>query len=392
MILTKKQEEGLRIAVARFNNHEKYTVIAGYAGTGKSTLVKFIIEALDPEKNKVAYACFTGKAAEVLRKKGNKNAMTLHRLLYESIPKPAGGYYHKPKARLDYTIVVVDEISMVPKVLVDELFKHKVYVICLGDPAQLPPIDKDDNNHLLDNPHVFLDEIMRQAADSEIIQLTMKIRNQEPIDFYKGTEIQVLPSSALSTGMLLWADQIITATNMKRITTNNQVRALLGKGPEPEAGDKIVCLRNYWEDFSTTGDPLVNGTVGILTNNFETSISVPRYIKGNPRQFDAIVGDFIADGAIYPTVDIDKHMMLTGDKCCDWRMSYALGKLKNRIGDIVPKEFAYGYAITCHKAQGSQWDNVLVLEESFPFTAEEHARWLYTAATRAVEKLVIVRP
>ena len=135
MVLTAKQEEGLRIAVDRFNNHEKYTVIAGYAGTGKSTLVKFIIEALDPEKNKVAYACFTGKAAEVLRKKGNKNAMTLHRLLYESIPKPAGGYYHKPKARLDYTIVVVDEISMVPKVLVDELFKHKVYVICLGDPA-----------------------------------------------------------------------------------------------------------------------------------------------------------------------------------------------------------------------------------------------------------------
>ena len=318
--------------------------------------------------------------------------MTLHRLLYESIPKPAGGYYHKPKARLDYTIVVVDEISMVPKVLVDELFKHKVYVICLGDPAQLPPISKDDDNHLLDNPHIFLDEIMRQAADSEIIQLTMKIRNQEPIDFYKGTEIQVLPSSALSTGMLLWADQIITATNMKRITTNNQVRALLGKGPEPEAGDKIVCLRNYWEDFSTTGDPLVNGTVGILTNNFETSISVPRYIKGNPRQFDAIVGDFIADGAVYPMVDIDKHMMLTGEKCCDWRMSYALGKLKSRIGDIVPKEFAYGYAITCHKAQGSQWDNVLVLEENFPYTAEEHARWLYTATTRAVEKLVIVRP
>ena len=233
---------------------------------------------------------------------------------------------------------------------------------------------------------------MRQAADSEIIQLTMKIRNQEPIDFYKGTEIQVLPSSALSTGMLLWADQIITATNMKRITTNNQVRALLGKGPEPEAGDKIVCLRNYWEDFSTTGDPLVNGTVGILTNNFETSISVPRYIKGNPRHFDAVVGDFIADGAVYPMVDIDKHMMLTGEKCCDWRMSYALGKLKNRIGDIVPKEFAYGYAITCHKAQGSQWDNVLVLEENFPYTAEEHARWLYTATTRAVEKLVIVRP
>jgi exodeoxyribonuclease-5 len=103
--------------------------------------------------------------------------MTLHRLLYDSMPRAAGGFYRKPKPKLDYTIIVVDEISMVPKTLVDLLFTHKVYVICLGDPGQLPPIDKNEDNHLLDHPHVFLEEIMRQAAESEIIQLTMKIRN-----------------------------------------------------------------------------------------------------------------------------------------------------------------------------------------------------------------------
>ena len=115
MELTKKQEEGLRIAVQRHRDHEKYTVIAGYAGTGKSTLVRFIIEALDVEPSKVCYATFTGKAAQVLVKKGNKNAMTLHRLLYDSIPRPGGGFARIPKKSLDYTVVVVDEVSMAPK-------------------------------------------------------------------------------------------------------------------------------------------------------------------------------------------------------------------------------------------------------------------------------------
>ena len=166
MILTRKQEEGLRIAVERHRNHEKYTVIAGYAGTGKSTLVKFIIEALDVDHGKVCYATFTGKAAQVLAKKGNKNAMTLHKLLYNSIPRKGGGFMRIPKDRLDYTIVVVDEISMAPKSIINMLFRHNVYVICLGDPFQLPPVEKEEDNHLLDSPHIFLDEIMRQAQES----------------------------------------------------------------------------------------------------------------------------------------------------------------------------------------------------------------------------------
>jgi DNA helicase IV len=88
---------------------------------------------------------------------------------------------------------------------------------------------------------------------------------------------------------------------------------------------------------------------------------------------------------------MDKAMIETGEPCLDWRESYALGKLKNKIGDIVPRQFTYGYAITCHKSQGSEWDKVLVIEEKFPFDKTEHARWLYTAATRSAEKLVLVR-
>lgn len=135
MELTNKQEAGLAEVLRKYRNHDKYAVISGYAGSGKSTLVKFIIEALDVEQDKVVYATFTGKAAEVLRKKGNPNAMTLHRLLYDSIPRRGGGFFRIPKATLEYEITVVDEVSMVPKTMVDMLLKHKIFVLFLGDPA-----------------------------------------------------------------------------------------------------------------------------------------------------------------------------------------------------------------------------------------------------------------
>ena len=225
MILTKKQEEGLKLILERHKNKEKYTVISGYAGTGKSTLVKVAIEALDVEEDKVAYATYTGKAAEVLRKKGNDGACTLHKLLYDSIPLPGGGFYRKPKAKLEEEVIVVDEVSMVPKTMIDMLLKHRVYVIFLGDPFQLSQIDKNEENHLLDKPHVFLDEIMRQAKDSEIIRVTIDLRTTYDLNLFQGNDVQILPREALVTGMMTWADQIIVATNAMRQSVNNQMRA-----------------------------------------------------------------------------------------------------------------------------------------------------------------------
>lgn len=393
MILTTKQEEGLKVAVARHRAGEKYTVIAGYAGSGKSTLVRFIVEALNVDEERVCYCAFTGKAAEVLRRKGNKNVCTLHHLLYEHIPKPAGGFFRKPKPRLDYDIIIVDEVSMAPKTLMDLLFTHRVYVICLGDPGQLPPIDKDEDNHLLDNPHVFLDEIMRQAQESEIIRLTMKIRNGETIDYFNGNEVKIIPYSELNTGVLQWGDQILTATNAKRHAINNQMRALNGRTGDPQDGDKLICLRNYWEDFSEHGDTLVNGTIGYLQNSFQTWREIPRFVQSNIKKFDVLIGDFIIPDTHdnYPLTEMDRQMIITGEKCCDWRLSYKLGKLRNKYGEIVPKEFAYAYAITIWKAQGSEWNNVVVLEEDFPYDKDTHRRAMYTALTRASEKVVWVR-
>lgn len=393
MQLTIKQEQGLKIAVDRFKDNEKYTTISGFAGTGKSTLVKFIIDALDVDPSKVAYVAYTGKAAEVLRKKGNANALTLHKLLYDSIPRPGGGFFRIPKKQLDYSIVVVDEVSMVPKTMVDMLLAHKIYILFLGDPFQLPQIDKNETHTLLDNPHIFLDEVMRQAAESEIIQLTMKIRNGEKIDFMNGKEVIIAPRASLVTGHLTWADQIICATNASRISLNNRMREILGYSGLPQDGEKMICLRNYWENFSEDGSSsLVNGMTGIIKNPFESFRMAPMYVKMKNHKMDIIQGDFISDdGKTFNSVEMDKGMITTGEFSLDWRETYALGQLKNKIGDIVPREFTFGYAITCHKSQGSEWDKVLVIEERFPFDKKEHARWLYTAISRSAEKCVLIK-
>ena len=392
MILTPKQEEGLKLAVSRYQNNEKYTTIGGYAGTGKSTLVKFIVEALDVSPDRVCYTSFTGKAAEVLRKKGNQNVSTLHKLLYESFPKPGGGFINRPKLNIPYDIIIVDEVSLVPKKLMDLLFKHQVYVVCLGDPFQLPPIDKDQDNHLLDHPHIFLDEIMRQAQESEVIRLTMDIRAMKPLLIQEGKEVKVVPNIYLSeNSVLTWADQVICAKNATRHNLNNRMRALAGFQGPPHDGDKVICVRNYWEDLSMTGDPLINGSIGYLKNSFKTFRNVPYWLYTNVKRFDILQAEVTFEDNEYPSVEIDYEYLTTGEKCCDWRDAYKIGKARQRIGDIIPREFEYGYAITCHKAQGSEWDKVLVIEENFPWNKEEHARWLYTACTRASQKLVIIQ-
>lgn len=387
MILNTKQEQGLKIAVERYRNHEKFTVIAGYAGAGKSTLVRFIIEALDVPEEDVCYATFTGKAAQVLLKKGNKNVSTLHKLLYKSFPRPDGTFVRIPVEEIPYKIVIVDEVSMAPKTIMELLFKYDVHIICLGDPFQLPPVDKNEDNHLLDNPHIFLDEIMRQAQESEIIRLTMDIREKKPLHAMQGNEVIIVPQYELNTGMLQWADQIICGTNATRISINNQMRELTGKNGGPQDGDKIICLRNYWEIFADNEDPLINGTIGVLNNSFSTFYQLPRYVGG--QQLSVLIANFNTDsGSHFDSLEMDKLMISTGETTLDWKTSFKLSK-NPKTRHLVPLEFTYGYAITCHKSQGSEWDKVLVVEEKFPFDKEEHARWLYTAATRAAEKLVI---
>lgn len=388
MILTAKQEEGLKIAVKRYKDHEPWTCIAGYAGTGKSTLVKFIVQALNLDENAVCYIAYTGKAAKVLRDKGCTNAMTAHRLLYQSFPRADGTFYHKVKRPLDYPydLIVVDEISMLPKEIWDLLLSHNIHVICLGDPFQLPPIGED--NQVLYNPHIFLDEIMRQAQESEIIRLTMDIREGKSLPLFKGNEVQIFDQKDMVDGMFTWADQIIVAKNETRRNINSRVRNMIFNtaSEEPVEGDKIICLRNSWETVTEAGDVLVNGTIGTMHNI--------RYFQHHPFLKPKLTANFISDDCeedaesspidmYFRDLNIDYKLLTTGEPTVTEKNFRRFPK------EFRPLNFDYGYCITCHKAQGSEYGKVLVVEEYL--RGNDHARWLYTAATRAKDKLVIVR-
>ena len=394
MELTRKQQEALKITIDRYRAGEKYTVISGYAGAGKSTVVKYIISALcndadlEPAED-VAYCAFTGKAASILGQKGCPNAITAHKLLYDARPMPNGTFKFFPKGEIEYSIVVVDECSMLPKTMVDQLLKYSyTYIIFCGDPGQLPPINKDQDNHLLDHPHVFLDEIMRQAADSGIIQLSMKIRNGEPIDGFKSDDALVIPKRELVDGMLTWSDIVLSATNATRIALNTQIRSMYNFNAPIVENEKIICLNNYWDIASDKGNALTNGCIGYLTNFFESKQVYPDYLGGLIITCNGNLNSEYGDK--FDSLSIDKEGIITGKPSLDGKTKYKIGRIK-KYKDTIPLEFTYGYVITGHKAQGSQWNKVLVIEENFPFDREEHARWLYTACTRSASRLVLVR-
>ena len=384
MQLTRGQEAGLKIAVERFRNKEPYTVISGYAGTGKSTLVPFIVETLNIPEEKVVFATLTGKAALVLRNKGCQNAMTLHKLLY--IPKKipnSDEVEFIPRETLEGSpeLIVVDEASMVSKEIFDLLLTHKVHIIFLGDTFQLPAISESAN--ILEQPHVMLTEITRQALDSPIIRLSMDIREGKSLNYGGPKEAKIMSQEKISKALLLGADIILCGRNDTRRILNDKVRKLKWEDKYTEGpvnGDRLICLRNYWRVTDMEGEtPLLNGLIGTI-NKITTKDTKALHPK--------LTGAFVDDvGNVFQKnkFNIDYKLLTTGEPTVNsnnWQNFYRVQK---------PLEFDYGYVVTTWKAQGSQWDKVLIFEEDFPYDKETHAKFLYTSVTRASEKCILVR-
>jgi exodeoxyribonuclease-5 len=337
--------------------------LAGFAGTGKTTLAK---EFAGDVRGRVLFAAFTGKAALVLRRKGCRDASTIHSLIYKVEDDEERW---QPKFRLnplsavkDAALVVIDECSMVGEELGRDLLSFGTKLLVLGDPAQLPPV-KDAGFFTRRRPDVMLTAVHRQARDNPIIRMSMIVREGGRLAHGTYGESRVVAREEIGPGDVLVADQVLVGLNRTRRSYNDRIRALQGRmAAAPEPGDKLVCLRN------NRAKKLLNGglwTLERIEDDDDTGLTL---MVSSEDQVER-----------HPTEVYVRREFFEGRED-------ALSADQRRRTD----EFTYGYALTVHKAQGSQWDNVLVLDESSAFQ-EDRAKHLYTALTRAAERITVVR-
>ena len=338
----------------------------GYAGTGKSTLARQIAEDIN---GIICFGAFTGKAASVMRQKGCHGATTIHSLIY--IPVDSDSKSNSPEFELnvdsdvaDAELVIIDECSMVDEKLAKDLLSFGVRVLVLGDPAQLPPVS--GAGFFTDcRPDIMLTEVHRQAADNPIIRLSMDIRNGQKINFGHYGASKVVRRADFEYERVFKTeevDQILVGMNKTRVSCNQYIRRLKGYDDVmPEIGEKLVCLRN---DKSRG---LLNGGIWEVTK--------VRKPKANKFRFEVISDDFRKT----PVQVVVPREFFEGK---GESLKYAVRRKSD--------EFEFGYALTVHKAQGSQWNNIVLFDESDVFR-EHRERWLYTGITRAVQNITIVR-
>lgn len=422
-----KQAEAIRAIVDWFQHrtHQQQVFrLFGFAGSGKSTVITHVISALgydlaqqedgeEKSRRRVLFAAFTGKAALVMTRKGTP-ASTIHALIYrvseatpEEIQRVEKELFdlqrnfrnmglgerlfaetqirklqlrladiHKPTFVLndqslvrDADLIVLDEVSMVGPEMAADLVAFGKPILVLGDPGQLPPI-KGTGAFTEAVPDIMLTEIHRQAGESAIIRLATMAR--QGIDIPPGkhdAHVWKLPRHAVRPEQMLRGGQVICGRNDTRRWLNTQMKAAAGyPAPYPVGQDeKLICLKNRHD-------------LGLVNGMF---LSLADICDEDAIAFSATLttedGSSIAGRHRFYKGHYDDHLRLDRE-----RLNRNYWDIKGLI------ETSWGYAITCHKAQGSQWSNVVVYDDGLSRTAEDRNRWLYTAITRAERGLVIL--
>lgn len=364
----------------------------GYAGTGKTTLAKHFAKNVEGD---VLFAAFTGKAAYVLQQKGCP-ATTIHSLIYiprskslmrlsqlkerlkntdedhpkyevikklvrieeENAAKPAFNL-NLDSPLGSASLLIVDEVSMVNKEMALDLMSFDCKILVLGDPAQLPPVY--GGGYFIDSqPDFMLEEIHRQARDNPIIALATEIRGHKIPSKGMYGESSVIARKDMDANLVMSTDQLLVGRNKTRHNFNARIRQIHDFNVEhPVEGDRVVCLRNDHE-------------VGLLNGALWTVE-------------DCLIGENgdTVDMSIVPEeggsqLAVEAHLChFHGVKPGVWERRSA-------------QEFDYGYALTVHKAQGSQWDSVIVYFEKMG-SLDDQFKWLYTVVTRAAERVHLVQ-
>jgi exodeoxyribonuclease-5 len=403
IVWTPEQERALKMCGDWLRGPEQEMRVFGYAGTGKTTIARHLAATSD---GVTLFAAYTGKAANVMRKSGCAGATTLHSLLYKPsqgsteevhrlqtlISHPDTDPRDLPELRYDLraakekadrpvfslnedsplrgaSLLVVDEVSMVNADMKRDILSFGIKVLVLGDPAQLPPVSGEEGAFTSLAPHILLTDIQRQAKDNAIIRWATKVREGGIIDFGTDGECRKIRKTSISAGdLLLRSGQLLTGKNETRRKLNAQARKLMGaSGPYPNKGETLVCLKNDHRAGFLNGVTCVAASTAQL---IEDALVMDLYYE------DMELKDVEANTVPFDLYENPDAEAETGY----WdRMRY--------------QKFDFGYCLTVHKAQGSQWDKVTICDDGFGKRGgpTERARWLYTAITRAQRELVIVQ-
>lgn len=343
----------------------------GYAGTGKTTVIKHVVERL---RGRVEYAAFTGKAASVMRQYGVPTARTLHSLIFRYDGKdpvsqePVFVKIHKQDNTADINradLVVLDECSMVGGALAEALLSFDVPVLVLGDPAQLPPV-QGGGSFTDAEPDAMLTDVHRQAAQSPVLQMATTVRSgNRLLPGTYGDSKAVFKASMTPSDLWDSGAQVLVAKNKTRRSLNSAARRHYQFAHAvPMFGERVICLKN-------------NYNVGIF--NGETFV-VTRCDEDGKGWLSM---DLIREGA-----EAGQDPSVEGVRVHSSFFTEEHGGIPDTIKFGSP-HFDYAYAITVHKSQGSQWDDVVVYTEDWPF-GEDRQRWMYTALTRAARNVTVM--
>jgi exodeoxyribonuclease-5 len=382
--LSDKQQSAVKDILGWYKGgNNQYITLGGYAGTGKTTLMGYLSKVLreKDKKQKIAFCSFTGKASRVLQRKlRDTNSIykydytgTIHRLIYRPVTDDKGEVINWERMATDeflYDLIVVDEASMITRDIWNDLLSFGKPILAVGDHGQLPPID--GNFNLMENPQLRLEEIYRQQINNPIIKVSEIARKygKIPVEDFSNT-VKKLDKKNPDTGELLESmfesydsdTMVLTGYNRSRVRLNQGIRQLLGfETPTPSQGDRVICLKNNHKE------EIFNGMMGTVLD----------VVEGNMDGYEYYDAEIELDEEDYPYFG-----KISKDQ-------FGQQSTTNNVIDGVDL-FDFGYALTVHKAQGSQAKRVVVFEERFSRMDDEMwRRWLYTAVTRAVEELYIV--
>ncbi|WP_410007161.1 ATP-dependent RecD-like DNA helicase [Aequorivita nionensis] len=446
---TTKQDIALQL-LAKFvlsTNKNETFLLKGYAGTGKTTIVGSLVKNLGKVKKRSILLAPTGRAAKVISNYSNKQAFTIHKKIYfPKVEKGAVSFTLQENKHRD-TIFIVDEASMIPDInqesklfgngsLLDDLMQY-VYsgnnckLLLIGDSAQLPPVHLSISPALdarvLENQYnrevtlLELDEVVRQQKDSGILENATRIRERlddelfeafkfsganfpdiiRPID---GQEIMDAINDSYSS--LGNEDTVIIVRSNKRANLYNQSirERILFQESELSAGDYLMVVKNnyFWVDNASEAGFIANGDIIEVLEIFafkelygfrfaEVKIRMVDYPNMKPLETVLLLNTLTSES---PSLTYDESNNLYQEVMKDYASEKSkykkfLAVKNNKYFNSLQVKFSY--AITCHKSQGGQWKTVFVEQPYLPNGIDkEYLRWLYTAVTRAQEKLYLI--